>query len=92
MGQARFHNHSSSIGINSMHIIKAIKTPRVCPTSTTAAVRLCKVGEGIACRTKKEAYAASAAMRADGYGVEVYEMTQVWKVLNDPTNQKAPKR
>jgi hypothetical protein len=73
-----------------MHIIKANKTPRVCPTSTTAAARLCKVGEGIACRTKKEAYAASAAMRADGFGVEVYEMTQVWKVLNDPTNHKAP--
>jgi len=73
-----------------MHIVKSVKTPRVCPTSNTAAARLCKVGEGVVCYTKKEAYALAAAMRDDGFGVEVYEMIQVWKVLNDPTNQKAP--
>jgi len=90
MGQALLHNHIRSIGIDSMHITKYSRHPRRCPSSPTDAARACKEGEAVECSTSEEANQVAQAMRKDGWEVVRRTDIQVWKVLNDLTNSKAP--
>ena len=90
MGQARLHTYSSSIRIDSMHITKYSKAPRRCPSSPTDAARDCKEGEAVECSTSEEANQVAQAMRKDGWEVVRRTDIQIWKVLNDLTNSKAP--
>jgi len=90
MGQALLHNHIRSIGIDSMHITKYSRHPRRCPSSPTDAARACKEGEAVECSSSEEANQVAQAMRKDGWEVVRRTDIQVWKVLNDLTNSKAP--
>ncbi len=81
MGQARFHNHSSSTGVVDMLIIAYAKH-RTTSSSPTEAAKDCQEGEAVECGTQEEANDVRAAMRKLGDTPVTRLEIQVFKKVN----------